>query len=119
MVGMYRMSNILYTYGTLRPKRQEFPVYYFVKGVLYDLGRFPGIKLGGEDFVVCGKVTVKDWGPVDRYEGYDPDDHERSLYIRVPYLDGFIYEFNRPVDGYPVIPGGDWAKHHAEQSQYG
>ena len=46
MVGMYRMSNILYTYGTLRPKRQEFPVYYFVKGVLYDLGRFPGIKLG-------------------------------------------------------------------------
>lgn len=102
----------LYTYGTLRPGDKETVT---VKGRLYDLGWFPGIILGGDDDVVCEKIEVKDWAAVDRYEGYREDDKENSLYIRVPHEDGFIYEYNRPVNPVKLIQSGDWLDYTQEK----
>lgn len=99
------MSNILYAYGTLRPGGPDIVK---VQGSLYDLGWFPGIKLGGTGEVVCERITVEDWQAVDRYEGFREDDPENSLYLRVPYLDGFIYEFNREVNPIKLVQSGDW-----------
>lgn len=121
------MSEFLFVYGTLRPGGRET---FGVPGKLYDLGWFPGIKLGGEGTVVCERVPVTDWAPVDRYEGYNPDDLEGSLYIRRPYLlltevgnfEGFIYEFNRDITkgwrgGFTpkLIESGDWLQYRQEE----
>jgi gamma-glutamylcyclotransferase (GGCT)/AIG2-like uncharacterized protein YtfP len=111
------MANYLYTYGTLRPGTTS-PIK--VKGTLHDLGWFPGIKLGGTEDVVCEKVEIEDWAGVDRYEGYIPDEPESSLYIRVPYEDGFIYEFNRQPPEGSQIKSGDWLQHKQEKAgRYG
>lgn len=111
------MSNILYVYGTLRPGRGNV---VRVKGQLFDLGWFPGIKLDLPGEVVCEKIEVDDWSAVDRYEGYYPEDHEHSLYIRRPYGDGFIYEFNRDVNPVKLVQGGDWLDYRQEKrGEYG
>lgn len=105
------MKAILYVYGTLRPGKEKTVL---IPGTLYDLGWFPGIKLGhGPDQVVCEPVEVDDWGPIDRYEGFNESDPVNSLYIRqplvVPYgIDGFIYEYNRDVSPIKRIESGDW-----------
>lgn len=111
------VSDILCVYGTLRPGN---PNTVKVKGSLYDLGWFPGIKLGGTGEVVCEQITVKDWQDVDRYEGFMPDNPEDSLYIRTPYDDGFIYEFNREVNPIKLIQSGDWLDYTQEKrGKYG
>jgi gamma-glutamylcyclotransferase (GGCT)/AIG2-like uncharacterized protein YtfP len=108
------MRNILYCYGTLRPGKYD-PVH--IPGKLYDLGWYPGIKLGfGPETVICEPIPLTDVAQFDGYEGYDPLDPDRSLYIRqpllVPYgIDGWIYEYNRPVMEMNVIEGGDWLEH--------
>lgn len=106
------MSNILYVYGTLRPWG---PNTIKIPGQLFDLGRFPGVKLDLPGEVVCEKIEVKDWSAIDRYEGYYPEDHEGSLYIRRPFMDGFIYEFNRDVDPEKRIEFGDWLVYTKER----
>ncbi len=98
------MSKILYTYGTLRPGG---PNTVTIPGKLYDLGWFPGLVMGQGE-VVAEKIEVEDWARVDRYEGYHPDDHEGSMYIRRPFLDGFIYEYNRRVSEDKLVECGDW-----------
>lgn len=106
------MSEYLYTYGTLRPGKANTVV---VPGKIYDLGWFPGLVMG-EGEVVCEKLEIKDWSWVDRYEGYYPDDPENSLYIRRPFEDGFIYEYNRQVPDDKLIASGDWLKHTCKES---
>lgn len=110
------MNGFLFVYGTLRPGGHET---FGIPGQLFDLGRFPGIKLGGEKKVICERIPVDDWGPLDRYEGFDADDPNNSLYIRRSYLlltevgpfEGFIYEFNRDVPAEKLIESGDWLAH--------
>lgn len=106
------MPYVLYTYGTLRPGTDEKIV---AKGSLYDLGWFPGVKLGGDYEFVCERVEVEDISSVDRYEGYSEADPEGSLYIRKPFLDGFIYEFNRTVNPAKQIMSGDWLDYTQEK----
>lgn len=108
-------SNILYVYGTLRPGNTPK---FMVPGRLYDLGWFPGIvlpKVLDNDYVVCEKIEVKDWGAVDKYEGYNPKDPEGSLYIRRPFQDGYIYEFNQRVNPVKQILSGDWLDYTREK----
>jgi gamma-glutamylcyclotransferase (GGCT)/AIG2-like uncharacterized protein YtfP len=102
--------HILYVYGTLRPGKTPT---FEVPGILYDLGHFPGIKLHPEidERVVCEQIYVSNLASVDRYEGYNPDRPQHSLYIRKPYLDGWIYEFNQKVCADDKIVGGDWLKY--------
>lgn len=99
--------NILYVYGTLRPGGEDT---VRIPGKLYDLGWFPGLKLEweSEDTVVCERIEVDDWGAVDRYEGYNPDHSDTSLYIRRPYMDGYIYEYNQQFNPVKRVMSGDW-----------
>jgi gamma-glutamylcyclotransferase (GGCT)/AIG2-like uncharacterized protein YtfP len=104
------VSHILYVYGTLRPGKAETVE---IPGKLYDLGWYPGARIAwdGKDCeskITCERIEVADWGPVDAYEGYNPKFPDDSLYIRRPYLDGFIYEYNRELNEKRVVNSGDW-----------
>lgn len=108
--------NILYTYGTLRPGNENNIV--LLPGLLYDLGRFPGIKLNPDSnkTVVAERITVNDWDRADAYEGYRPNDIPNSLFVRKPFLDGYVYEYNRPVYNlHWTIESGDWLEYTQEK----
>lgn len=102
------MSNILYTYGTLRPGSDHIII---AQGQMFDLGWFPAVRLDLPGEFVCEPTEVKDWESVDRYEGYDPDNLKQSFYIRKPFLDGYIYEFNQDLSRYNRVVSGDWLQH--------
>jgi gamma-glutamylcyclotransferase (GGCT)/AIG2-like uncharacterized protein YtfP len=81
---------------------------------MYDIGAFPGVKLGGASEFVAEVIEVDDDGlrRLDSYEGYREDDPDNSLYLRVQLPDGcWIYEFNEPLYNKPVVPSGDWLEH--------
>lgn len=115
-------KQILYVYGTLRPGKEKTVT---IPAALYDLGWFPGVKLGEPGEVVCEPIEVSDWAPVDRYEGFDENDYPNSLYIRrsllVPYgIDGWIYEYNQAVNPIKKIESGDWLDYTREgRGRYG
>jgi gamma-glutamylcyclotransferase (GGCT)/AIG2-like uncharacterized protein YtfP len=107
-------NHIVYVYGTLRPGKVADTTR--IHGTIYDIGSFPGIVLDGEDRkgeVTVERITVDDdkLASLDRYEGYYADDEEHSLYIRRRFRDGWIYVWNRSIEGYPKIEGGDWLIH--------
>jgi gamma-glutamylcyclotransferase (GGCT)/AIG2-like uncharacterized protein YtfP len=90
-----------------------------VRGRLYDLGEYPGLVLDPAASEVHGTVfTVPDdavLAALDAYEGFEPDDPARSLFVRtrvaatVPdgrALDCFVYVYNRDPAGAPVIASG-------------
>ena len=102
--------NKVFVYGTLRPNLGETVK---VRGQLFSLGRFPGIKLGMDGVVTCEVITVDDdeLARLDRYEGYNPQNLQGSLYIRRRHEDGFIYNYNGSVRRMPLIESGDWFKY--------
>ena len=102
----------IYVYGTLRPNKGKT---LRIKGSLFNVGWFPAavnIKegLGCEDEITVEviKVSSKKLEDLDVYEGYDPSSPGTSLYLRKPFLDGFIYEYNRSVENLEKILSGDW-----------
>lgn len=105
------VAETIYVYGTLRPGESGTVQ---IPGKLYDLGWYPGIilepagGLGGDSFVTCEKIEVKDLGAVDTYEGYNPKFTAESLYIRRPILDGWIYEYNQEFNPQRLVACGDW-----------
>lgn len=106
--------HAVYVYGTLRPGLNTDT--FIVPGVMYDLGHYPGIKLSEDSVantVLCERIEVDDEGlkRLDGYEGYCPSDPDSSLYLRVSFLDGWIYEYNGHPDNRPKVVGGDWLKH--------
>lgn len=123
------MSNYLFVYGTLNPKlapKEIAPVIKrlkyvgdgFVKGRLYDLGDFPGIKLRSNSKTkVRGRIyklptdrnTINS---IDAYEEYYPTRLDKSLYLRkltnVELENGkvvrsWIYEYNGRPDSSSLI----------------
>lgn len=114
-------THVLYVYGTLRTGKGPT---VRIPGVMYDLGWFPGVKLDRSTNVgptfVAERIEVSDdrLKRFDKYEGYRPDDPEGSLYVRVPVLDGWIYEYNRPVAGNLVIEDGDWLRYYKRGRHY-
>lgn len=102
------MSDIVYVYGTLRPGTNKVE---YVEGQLFDLGWFPGIVLGLPGLVACERVEVDNLPVLDVYEGYNPNNLSSSLYIRRPYKDGWIYEYNSDYNPDSLITSGDWLKH--------
>lgn len=91
-----------------------------IKGILYNLGFYPGVKLGG-DSVVIGEVhtyTNKEEveKSLDRLEGYYGTGNKSNLYnketVKVSTDDGdedcLVYEYNNFIDNNRIIPEGVW-----------
>ena len=88
------------------------------QGGLYDLGRFPGAVPGagtvhGDLFRLADSEV---WAVLDRYEGYEPDRPEASLFIRrqvqLQEPEGrtaWVYWYNDEPTGCPRVSSGDWA----------
>jgi gamma-glutamylcyclotransferase (GGCT)/AIG2-like uncharacterized protein YtfP len=128
------MTDYLFAYGTLQPGLVPAPMTEvaqkltpvgkgFVRGALYDLGRYPGaIPDAGSPDQISGTVVEL---PEDRdilrqldaYEGFDPDSAETSEYVRqrqtVELADGrtlecWFYRYNLPVRASQIIASGMW-----------
>lgn len=130
-----KRKSYLYAYGTLRKDARGghnlYPGLTYVEtlkipGQIYDLGWFPGIVLGLSGSVVCDKFIVDDeetWDHLDAYEGYHKYSPRCSLYIRTQFREsyayccGFIYEYNRSVEGKVLISSGDWVKYERDKRQ--
>ncbi|MCW2387973.1 gamma-glutamylcyclotransferase (GGCT)/AIG2-like uncharacterized protein YtfP [Sphingobium sp. B11D3B] len=88
-----------------------------VVGRLYHLGDYPGL-VTGESGVVHGElIGIRDpllLEKMDVYELYDPEKPGASEYrrVEVDLLDSgrrvWTYEYNRSVEGLPVIANGQW-----------
>jgi len=128
------MSDYLFSYGTLRPgmaPRQIAPTVNklisigegFVRGTLYDLGRYPGALLDpNSDRKIFGTMYLLPDDPailrkLDEYEGFDPSAPESSLFVRIlsnAILDDgrtlpcWIYEFNGSPDSSQVLAKGEY-----------
>lgn len=96
------------------------------EGLLYDLGRFPGAVPG--DGIVQGElIRLHDpqvWTVLDRYEGWDPDDEEGSLFVRrhVSLVEpsdrtAWVYWYNGDPTGRPRISSGDWSAYVQSRDQ--
>jgi gamma-glutamylcyclotransferase (GGCT)/AIG2-like uncharacterized protein YtfP len=121
--------SLLATYGTLLrvfgrhtqlgvADRLTFVTRCRWSGRLYDLGPYPGAVPGDE--TIHGELfRLRDstaWSLLDRYEGFDPDHEEASLFVRrsvsltVP-ADRIaqVYWYNGPLSGHKQVSSGDWA----------
>lgn len=87
-------------------------------GRLYDLGSFPGAVPGAG--TVHGELfRLRDpqvWRVLDRYEGYDPERAEASLFIRREVelarpkgRTAWVYWYNGDPGDHPRVRSGDWA----------
>jgi gamma-glutamylcyclotransferase (GGCT)/AIG2-like uncharacterized protein YtfP len=95
------------------------------RGVLYDLGRFPGAVPGTE--IIRGDLFRVESSDVlrtlDEYEGYDPERASASLFLRQhvrlvsPDRVAWVYWFNGDPGAAPRVPSGDWAAYVHEEKQ--
>ena len=124
------MSEYLFTYGTLRPGRAPGEINAVMaklrvvgagrlRGLLYDLGAYPGAVLDPAAAEFEGTVFELPDGAeilpqLDAYEEFDPGAPE-SLFVRELHavtLDSggtlmcWIYVYNRDPAGAPIIAGG-------------
>lgn len=101
-------------YGTLRPGNTPTRL---IPGVMYDIGSFPGVRLGEIGRFAVEEIEVDDAGlaRLDRYEGYRESDPDYSLYLRRQLPCGsFIYEYNESLTKCPVVECGDWLEYRGE-----
>jgi len=109
----------IFVYGTLRPGTGET---VRIPGIMFDLGWYPGVVAVNDphwrdaEFASLRpmftaeiiEVDDAELARLDDYEGYRPGDNENSLYRRIHYEDGFLYEYNRSVGNRPRVSSGDW-----------
>jgi len=133
---MKENNEYLFVYGTLRKAfdnpmakllRQEadYEGEGVVDGKLYDIGRFPGaiiscrdsIEIKGEIYAL--RIADRIFAYLDQYEGYSPNIFASSLFRREKCqvtcddgdeIEAWIYIFNEPLDGYPLIERGDYVE---------
>jgi len=132
------MSEYLFAYGTLQPERAPAKVTNlaaklrpvgegFVRGVLYDLGSYPGAlpnpntagKIAGTVMQLPEDESVL--RQLDNYEGFDPRAPETSEFVRerqvVELADGrslecWFYRYNQPASRARIIESGTWRCKH-------
>jgi gamma-glutamylcyclotransferase (GGCT)/AIG2-like uncharacterized protein YtfP len=117
----------VFVYGLLRPGRAGFAELdlagrvdilgpALVAGTLHDLGDYPGVTLGGPGLIMGELLLPRDEGVIvqlDAFELYDATDPAGSEYLRVEAVTTtgmtiWIYIYNFPLNGVPVIASGDW-----------
>ena len=124
------MTKHLFVYGTLmsglRASLESNAALNFkgndtIQGDMFDVGYYPGVKLGG-DGIVQGEVyeilSEEVIPALDRYEGYHSDSPEHSLYLREVRRTGsgietYVYEYNQDVSNLTPVRDGDWRKHRS------
>jgi gamma-glutamylcyclotransferase (GGCT)/AIG2-like uncharacterized protein YtfP len=135
----------VFVYGTLRPdylrgrntgwttriSTKDNPAR--IKGRLFNLGSFPGLKLEEPFDSVKGHVVFvseETLCSLDAYEGYQPHAHHLSLYLRVmaDVMMGWdehekeetmqcqVYVYNQTPNESSHIQNGDWMNPHGESS---
>ncbi|OOQ61825.1 gamma-glutamylcyclotransferase family protein [Mucilaginibacter pedocola] len=125
--------HLLFVYGTLLQPGNEFADYLnqhckFItrgklKGILYDIGEYPGLILNDTTGYVFGNIYQIDKEDVlkelDIYEGVGPDEEQPNLYLRLSLpietdsgsMQAWVYVYNRPIDRLPVIASGNYAEY--------
>lgn len=128
------MSEYLFAYGTLQPGREPRKIAAlavklrpvgegFVRGVLYDLGRYPGaVPDAGVYSRIFGTVMELPGDEsllrhLDEYEGFDPEAPGPSEFVRerqmVELNDGrrlecWFYRYNGKPEETMAIASGMW-----------
>ena len=126
----------VFLYGTLLPQfapeamrdvvaRLHFHGDGSLRGVLYDLGEYPGAVFDATtDRRVDGTVFELPEDPqvveaLDRYEGYEPTPHARNLFMRKlqrvdlttgEAIECWAYEYNGNPDGALLIASGRYER---------
>jgi gamma-glutamylcyclotransferase (GGCT)/AIG2-like uncharacterized protein YtfP len=92
-------------------------------GLLYDLGRYPALVVGGGDGAVVQGEVVELSDPdrslawLDAYEGIMPGDHPHNDYERVQRpvtlskggtVEAWVYVWRAGLERAVLIPGGRW-----------
>ena len=126
-----RECSYLFAYGTLMPdcvppqmqdacQGMELVGHATVRGILYDLGPFPGV-VDGEGTVrgVLLRVPPGAWDQLDRYEACPGPDHPDGLFHRVKTrattedgqdMECWLYIYARDVSGFEPVPSGRWER---------
>lgn len=104
-----------------------------IQAKLYDLGWYPGIQLSTDPEAVT-QVDVYEVGSEEalahlhRYEGYEPQSPERSLFIlrrEVPLINDdrkvMVYEYNfgnarNTPPNRPLVEDGNWPRYVSERN---
>ncbi len=122
-------ERLFFVYGTLRKgdsnditRLQPAPRYVGaarIKGVMFHLGGYPGVTLGGdkdivgEVYAVSPQLETKLDAIESEYPAQSDEYAKRAMQLQVDgkTLDCFVYEINpRFALGKPVIASGDWVK---------
>ncbi|MGA8515800.1 MAG: gamma-glutamylcyclotransferase family protein [Burkholderiaceae bacterium] len=122
-------ERLFFVYGTLRKgddnditRLQPAPRYVGtarIQGVMFHLGGYPGVTLGGdkdivgEVYAVAPQLEAKLDAIESEYPAQPDEYAKRAIAVRLDgtTLDCFVYEINpRFAVGKPVIASGDWVK---------
>ncbi|WP_454802388.1 gamma-glutamylcyclotransferase family protein [Mucilaginibacter phyllosphaerae] len=137
------MTDLLFVYGTLLRKGNPFANYLLqnsnyvfagkIKGILYDIGEYPGLIITGNNHnYVYGSIyklrqPEENLKIIDDYEGVGLDQEQPNLYTRqsakiiseTGAVDAWVYVYNRPVDGLPIIPSGNYMEYSKQKKSPG
>lgn len=124
------MVNLLFIYGTLLDKNNEYALYLKnssrlyshgkLKGKLYDIVEYPGAVLSDEgDEYIYGRILElnapgKVLPVIDDYEGFGDDQPQPNEFIRVltkvetglGLLNCWVYLYNLSIEELPQIKSG-------------
>jgi gamma-glutamylcyclotransferase (GGCT)/AIG2-like uncharacterized protein YtfP len=122
-------ERLFFVYGTLRKGDSNditllkpAPRYVGaarIKGVMFHLGGYPGVTLGGDKDIVgevyaVGAALEAKLDAIESEYPAQPDEYaKRAITVLVDgkALDCFVYEINpRFTVGKPIIASGDWVK---------
>lgn len=128
------MNNLLFVYGTLLDNDNEFAIFLKnnsrfyspgkLKGKLFNISEYPGAVFYGDDEnYIYGSIlelinTEKVLPVIDDYEGYGDDQIQPNEFVRalasLETQDGIVicwlYLYNLPVAGLPIIESGRYIK---------
>jgi len=143
-INSFKTTYQLFVYGSLRSGFRN-PAYHYltqyfhllgdavVKGQFFDHGSHPvAIPTNNEHYIIGELYVVNNmeefaWamGQLDDYEGLNAEVGEQPLYRRElveAFQEGkpsaaWIYWYNQPVDGMPLIETGDVLKYLQEKNK--